>query len=56
MDGKVWHMGSPGDSPQEFGLRYFHFFNLPDLMSPSPAPLMLLSEDLVKEDGSKRAG
>jgi len=51
MDGKPWRMGSiPGK--QGFGLGYFHFFNVPDVMAPSPA-MMLLPKDLVAKDGLK---
>ncbi|MEO6906326.1 MAG: hypothetical protein ABI210_00405, partial [Abditibacteriaceae bacterium] len=50
MDGKVWGFGSPQGSPQGFGLGSFHFFNCPDLLSPSPG-VMLLPKDLVEKDG-----
>ncbi|MEO6906777.1 MAG: DUF4838 domain-containing protein, partial [Abditibacteriaceae bacterium] len=50
MDGKAWHMATAQGAPQGFGLGYFHFFNCPDVMSPSPA-MMLLPKDLVKKDG-----
>jgi len=52
MDGKAWRMGSPEGSGQGFGLGYFHFFNVPDIMAPSPA-MMLLPKDLVAKDGLK---
>jgi len=53
MDGKAWRMGSPEGSGQGFGLGYFHFFNVPDIMAPSPAQ-MLLPKDLVAKDGLKQ--
>ena len=53
MDGKAWHMATPPGANQGFGLGYFHFFNVPDIMAPSPA-MMLLPKDLVEKDGLQK--
>jgi hypothetical protein len=46
-DGKLWSIGGP-----TFGLGQFHFFNIPNYFSPSPAA-MLLPKDVVKKDDLK---
>jgi len=45
MDGKAWHFAGP-----RFGLGYFHFYNCPNVLSPSPAQ-MLLPKSIVEKDG-----
>lgn len=47
MDGKLWKIGGPS-----FGLGYFHFFNVPNYFSPSPAA-MLLPREIAAKDGLK---
>jgi len=53
LDGKMWHFGKPTDkSKGTFGLGQFHFFNVPNVLTASPAQ-MLLPRDVVAKDGLK---
>jgi hypothetical protein len=49
LDGKAWRFASPPDSPQGFGLGQFHFFNVPNILSTSPAR-MVLPKDVAAKD------
>jgi len=51
-DGKAWHFSSPPNSQMGFGLGRFHFFNVPNVLSVSPAQ-MLLPKDIAAKDGLK---
>ena len=53
MDGKVWSFDSPaGRRGGQFALGLYVFYNIPNLLSGSPAT-MLIPKDVIEKDGLK---